>query len=122
MAPLDLPGAQVFKYTSAAPVVDRAVNLMATATPEPLQQPLQFAERAVSSTASAAKIVPGSADAKEPPVSKKNVTSNPAEKNKLAKARALRNLGDGQNLIMAGPDVEESSVVREWFVDHVVER
>jgi hypothetical protein len=119
MTPLDLSQAQVFQYTQAAAVSDRAINLMAAAAPAGLQQPVVMAQKAVSSTAAAAKEV-GGATAKE--TSKNKGPADPAQKKKLAKERTFKNLGDGQKSITAAPDVQESTVSREWFVDDVVER
>ena len=120
MAPLDLSKAQVFQYT-AAPVADRAVNLMAAAAPAAAQQPLKAAANAVSSTVTAAKMAV-SPSMKEGSASKKKSPADPAERKKIAMERAFKNLGDGQKAITAAPDVQESSVSREWFCDDVVER
>lgn len=92
---------------------------MAAAAPEPLQQPLQFAQKVAATSTSAAKMAVG-ASAK--PQASKSPPSDPVERKKIAKAKAFNNLGDGQKAITAAPDVDESSVVREWFVDDLVER
>ena len=119
MTPLDLSQAQVFQYTQAAGVSDRAINLMAAAAPAGLQKPLMLAQKAVSSTTTAAKEVVG-APMKE--ASKKKGPHDADQRKKLAKERTFKNLGDAQKSIIAAPDVQESTVSREWFVDDVVER
>jgi hypothetical protein len=118
MAPVDLSQAEIFQYTAAALVTDRTINLMAAPAPAAVQQPLKAAASAVPSTAVAAKVAIG----KEGPASKKKSPADPAERKKIAKERAVKNLGDGQKAITAAPDVQDSSVARDWFVDDVVER
>lgn len=121
MTPLDLSKAPVFQFTQSAAVTDHAVNLMAAAAPAGAQQPLAMAQRVVSSTIAAAKEVVDGAT-KETMAQKKNVPEDPAQRKKIAKERAFKNLGDAQKSITAASDVQESTISREWFVDDVVER
>ena len=119
MTPLDLSQAQVFQYIHSAAASDRAINLMAAAAPAGLQQPVVMAQKAVSSTTAAAKEVVGGTT-KE--TSKKKAPDDPAQRKKLANERTFKNLGDAQKFITAAPDVQESTVNREGFVDDVVQR